>query len=300
MTRTEPAFETIRVEREESLAWVVLDRPRVHNAMNSQMLDELQSAVRALGSDPSVRVIGLRGEGKSFCSGYDIGSGYAGKLEDRDSMDEWHDLRSRMDRMMSVWDAPVPVIAAVHGHCLMGATQLCTFCDIVIVADDAVIGSAAVAIGAGFVSPMFALAVGVRRGKELGLIPGRHISGSRAADMGWANWAVSGDALLDEVRDVAGQMAQLPRELVAANKLSMNRIAEMQGFRLAVSQLADIDVIAHRSSAARAASARLKEAGGPGPRHSSGSEAQGGLLSSAGDVAESGSRRTVEPEGKRT
>jgi enoyl-CoA hydratase len=67
--------------------------------------------------------------------------------------------------------------------------------------------------------------------------------------------------LLDEVRDVARRFALAPREIVAANKMAMNRIADMNGFRNAVAQLADIDVIAHRSAVAAAAGARLTAAG---------------------------------------
>lgn len=259
----ENGFHTIRLEADGPLAWIVLNRPQRRNAMNGQMLAELASAVQSLGARPEVRAIGIRGAGPSFCSGYDIGREYAAALAGRDSFDEWNDLRARMDRMMTIWDCPVPVIAAVHGYCLAGATQLCTFCDLVIVADDATIGSPGTGIGAGYVSPMFVLAVGMRRAKELGMIPGRQISGAQAVEWGWANRSVSADGLIDEVRNVAARFALAPREIVTANKIAMNRIAEMSGFRYAIQQLADIDVIAHRSAAAKAAGDRLK-ASGPG------------------------------------
>jgi enoyl-CoA hydratase len=256
-------YRTIRVEADGQLSWIVLNRPEKRNAMNGEMLDELAHAVRSLGASPDVRAIGIRGAGPSFCSGYDIGRGYAEALSGRDSFDEWNDLRSRMDKMMTIWDCPVPVIAAVHGYCLAGATQLCTFCDLVIVADDATIGSPGTGIGAGYVSPMYVMAVGIRRAKELGMVPGRQISGVQAVEWGWANWSVTAESLPGEVRDLAQRFALVPREIVAANKVAMNRIAEMNGFRYAVQQLADIDVIAHRSTAAAAAGARLT-AEGPG------------------------------------
>jgi enoyl-CoA hydratase len=261
MTESSRDYQTIRLDVEDSLTWIVLNRPEKRNAMSPLMLEELAHAVTALGAQPEVRVIGLRGEGTCFCAGYDIGKGYASGLEKRDALEEWDDLRSRMDRMMTIWDSPVPVIAAVHGWCLAGATQLCTFCDLVIVSDDAIIGSPGTMIGAGYVSPMFVLAVGMRRGKELGLIPGRQITGAKAAEWGWANWSVSEADLLDEVRAVARNIALSPRELVSANKVAMNRIADQTGFRYAVQQLADIDVIAHRSAAAVAAGERLKNKG---------------------------------------
>jgi enoyl-CoA hydratase len=255
-------YQTIRIEADGPLTWVILNRPEKRNAMNRQMLDELAHAVSGLGAEPGVRAIAIRGAGPSFSSGYDIGGDYARRLADRDSLDEWNDLRSRMDRMMTIWDCPVPVIAAVHGYCLAGATQLCTFCDFVIVTDDSKIGSAGVGgIGAGYVSPMYVMVLGIRRAKELGMIPGRQISGDQAAEWGWANWSVSAVKLLDEVRQLAARCAVLPREIVAANKVAVNRMFEMNGFRYAVQQLADIDVIAHRSLAAAAAGAVLRTEG---------------------------------------
>jgi enoyl-CoA hydratase len=255
------SYETIRVEPDGPLTWIVLDRPAKRNAMNPQMLQELASAVTVLGADESVRTIGIRGAGPSFCSGYDIGRSYASALSDRDSFEEWADLRTRMDRMMTIWDCPVPVVAAVHGYCLAGATQLCTFCDLVIVADDAIVGSPGVSIGAGYVSPMYVLTVGMRRAKELGMVPGRQITGPQAVDWGWANWSVGRSALEAEVRDLARRFAMVPRAIVTANKIAMNRIAELNGFRHAIGQLADIDVIAHRSAAAGAAAKRLSDEG---------------------------------------
>jgi enoyl-CoA hydratase len=261
MTEPFPTYETIRIEAEGPLAWLVLNRPEKRNAMNGQMLEDLVAAIAYLGGRQDARVIGIRGEGPSFSSGYDIGRTYAEAMEGRDAIDEWNDLRLRMERMMTIWDSPLPVIAAVHGYCLAGATQLCTFCDLVIVADDAIIGSPGGGIGAGYVSPMYVLTVGIRRAKVLGMIPGHQITGARAADWGWASWSVSEDELLDEVRKTAEIIALKPRDLVAANKIAINRVAELNGFRYAIHQLADIDVIAHRSASAEKARQSLTKNG---------------------------------------
>jgi enoyl-CoA hydratase len=256
-------FETIRVEPDGAITWIVLNRPEKRNAINGTMLDEFASAMTSLGADTNVRVVGVRGEGPCFSSGYDIGSEYTEAMESRDAFDEWDDLRGRLDRMMLIWDAPVPVIAAVHGHCLAGATQLCTFCDLVAVTDDATIGSPGLSSGAGYVSPMYVLTLGIRRAKELGMVPGRQITGRRAAEWGWANWSTLPDCLLSSVREVAEIIAMKPRDIVAANKVAMNRMAELAGFRYSISQLADIDVIAHRSRSAAAARRSLNN-DGPG------------------------------------
>jgi enoyl-CoA hydratase len=257
-------YSTIRLEHEDAVAWLVLDRPEKRNAINGVMLDEIAHALDGISREASTRVVVIRGEGPCFSAGYDIGTAYVSQLDNRDSMEEWADLRSRIDRLLRIWDCEVPVIAAVHGYCLMGATQLCALCDLILVADDARIGSVAVGIGAGYVSPVYALTVGIRRAKELTFDPGRQMSGTEAVAWGWANRGVAPDRLLGETRDLARRIATVPRELLTANKIAINRVAEMQGLRTAIRQVADIDVIAHRSRSTDSALSALRE---NGPAH---------------------------------
>jgi enoyl-CoA hydratase len=249
----------LTVTHDGRVAWIALARPQVRNAINQELLIELGAAIDALSADPEVRVIVIRGEGVSFSAGFDVsGKGY---LTDRDPIEDWTNLRWRISQFLKLWDCPKPVVAAVHGACIGGATQLCAFCDLVIVAEDASIGAPALPLGAGYVAPLFALTMGARRAKELALVPGLRMTGVEAAERGWATTAVPADALLAEAGRYARLLANVPPEIAAANKLSINRVAELQGFRQAVMQAGDLDAIAHGSSAVRAVAAEIDSIG---------------------------------------
>ncbi|HEV7720012.1 MAG TPA: enoyl-CoA hydratase/isomerase family protein, partial [Iamia sp.] len=164
------------------VATVTLDRPEKHNALDDALVDELLGAIDDLAADRSVRVIVVRGNGPSFCAGADVsGAGSApprGALDDRDHM-----LEQRFGRFVALWDAPQPVIAEVHGHCLGIAVALCSCADLVVVADDATIGWP-LPLGGGVIGPAFALHVGMRRAKELSFLPMSSLTGTEAAALG--------------------------------------------------------------------------------------------------------------------
>src|SRR3954451_4623315 len=129
-----PTYEAIELERDGGLTWLTLNRPHRLNAMNWVLLEELNQAVDVLAADEATRVIAIRGAGRAFCTGYDIERDEAeiAEGEHRDIVDDYDLLVQHLSRFLKIWDHPKPVIAAVHGYCLAGATQLVTFCDITV------------------------------------------------------------------------------------------------------------------------------------------------------------------------
>ena len=146
-------YEEIRYEVEDGRARITLARPDKHNAMTAQLLDELEHALWEADDNEDVHCIILRGEGPSFCSGYDL-TALGGKKRPGYRTGRSHDddiwLIERSNRhIRSLWEVHKPCIAQVHGNCLAGGTDLAMACDMVIAADDARIGfPAARAMGA--------------------------------------------------------------------------------------------------------------------------------------------------------
>ena len=125
---------------EGPLARITLNRPEVLNAMNLAWTQGLESAVNAIAALPEVRVVLIRGAGRSFCSGLDLDMlGHEGMPADFYSSQEnaFHTLES-MDKI---------TIAALHGHCLGGGLQLAIACDIRICSTDCQLGLPAVLEG---------------------------------------------------------------------------------------------------------------------------------------------------------
>jgi enoyl-CoA hydratase len=237
-------YRTIRVEDRDSITWIVLDRPEKANALSNELLDEFSAALDQLATSGRP-VIGVRGEGRGFCSGYDIDQ--VGKTKQADPVADRARLQRNLDRYLAMWDHPKPIICAVHGFCIAGGNQLCTFADITVVAEDAKIGEPTIPIGGGYIAPLWAPLVGPKRAKELAFVPGNSIDGRTAVEWGWANHAVPADELIAAVEGLAARIALTPPDVLEIKKRSINRAMEAMGMRQATSSVAEMDALLHTS-----------------------------------------------------
>jgi enoyl-CoA hydratase len=254
------SYVTIRVEHETAISWIVLDRPHAANALSQELLDEFADALDRLRTQ-GAPVIGLRGEGRGFCSGIDLGGYGAADAGPADPGADRARLEANIARWLMMWDHPKPIIAAVHGYCMATAAQMCVFTDITVVADNVKIGEPTIPIGGGFIAPTWVSLVGHKRAKEFSFVPGNWIDGPTAVQWGWANHCVPADDLIPAVRSLAERIALTPPEVLRLKKLSINRAAEAAGFRQALSGLAEIDALLHLTPAVLAVRARIKDRG---------------------------------------
>jgi enoyl-CoA hydratase len=251
-------YRTIRIEHNGPLTWVVLDRPDKANALSNELLDEFSDALRRL-VDEGGAVIAIRGEGAGFSAGYDLDQ--VGKAGRADPVADRARLQRNLDRYLAIWDHPKPVIAAVHGYCIAGATQLCVFTDITVVAHDTRIGEPALPIGGGYIAPLWAPLVGPKRAKELAFVPGNSVDGRTAVEWGWANHSVGADELVEVVEDLAARIARTPPDVLRVKKLSINRAMEAMGVRQATASVAEMDALLHTSPAVLDLRAWIAEVG---------------------------------------
>lgn len=237
------AYNNLRVEHVGPLTWVILNRADKANALSNELLDEFSDALKRLENEGGA-VIAIRGEGRGFSSGYDLDQ--VGKLgASVDPVADRERLRRNLERYLAMWDHPKPIIAAVHGYCMAGATQLCVYADITIVANDARIGEPTLPIGGGYIAPVWTPLVGPKRAKELAFIPGNSIDGPTAVAWGWANHSVPSDDLVRAVEFLAYRIAKTPPAVLRIKKLSINRAAEACGFREASASVAEMDALLH-------------------------------------------------------
>lgn len=255
-----PDYQTIRLEHEASVSWIVLNRPDAANALSPQLLDEFSDALERLKGEGGP-VIAIRAEGKGFCAGMDLGNYGGGDTGPPDVVADRERLHRNVERWLAMWDHPKPVIAAVHGYCLGVAAQMCVFTDITIVADDARIGEPTIPIGGGYVAPTWVGLVGAKRAKEFAFVPGNWIDGPTAVEWGWANHCVPLDDLVPAVRSLAERMALVPAEVLRIKKLSINRAAEAAGFRQSLACIAEMDSLLHLAPAVLEVRTRMKEQG---------------------------------------
>jgi enoyl-CoA hydratase/carnithine racemase len=130
----------VLLEREGPIAFLRMNRPKAHNAFNRDMMALMAEKVHKLAEDPDARVAILCGNGPSFCTGLDVKELARGELEVAFFAD-WNRM------MRSLRELPIPLIAAIHGHCLGGGTMLTLEADYRLVSDDLHIGLGALRLG---------------------------------------------------------------------------------------------------------------------------------------------------------
>ena len=209
---------------------ITLNRPEKRNALNHALRGQVIHALEQADRDPDVRVMIVRGAGKSFSAGYDLGGGNEGQEL------PWHTAggdgqwpRQVTEGWMRIWDLAKPVIAQVHGHCLAGGSELATCCDLVYMAEDAQMGYPAVRFGVPDMH-FHAWFVGMRKAMEM-MVTGDSLSGVEAARLGWANAAFPAQELEGRVLEMAQRIVDVPADLVQLNKRTVHRQMEIMGLR---------------------------------------------------------------------
>jgi enoyl-CoA hydratase len=231
-------YETLLYATGEAVATITLNRPERLNTIVPPMPDELESAVHRAGADPDVKVIVLRGAGRSFCAGFDFGGGfhhYDDALTTDGAWDPGKDFvfatdpaQAPVPKFMSLWRSPKPVIAQVHGWCVGGGSDMALCADLVIASEDARFGTPYSRMWGASLTGMWLYRLGLTRAKELALT-GRCLSGVEAARIELINRAVPFARLEEEVREQARQLAAIPASQLAAMKLVVNQAYENMG-----------------------------------------------------------------------
>ena len=229
----------------DGIATLTMNRPDFNNAQNSQMTYALDACFRRAVDDDSVKVIVLRGTGKHFSAGHDIGTPGRdiNKPFERESL--WWDHTNKPGAeqlfvreqevylgMCRRWhDIPKPTIAMVQGACVAGGLMLAWVCDLIIASDDAFFQDPVVRMGIPGVE-YFAHAheLNPRIAKEF-LFLGDRMKADRAYMMGMVNRVVPRDELEAQTYDIAARIAKQPRLGLALTKTVINRVEELQGLR---------------------------------------------------------------------
>ena len=247
-------FEAILYEKDGGKARITLDRPEVYNALNFQLQDELAAALWDADNDTTIHVVILRGAGRGFSAGYDLGGRRTDDGENRRGMkliddDIWYLEREQRARM-AIFDLHKPVIAQIHGHCVAGGSDLALICDIVIAADDAVIGFPPVRAMGSPPAHMWTYLVGPQWAKRL-LLTGDTVTGAEAAEIGLVLRAVPPGELESFTEALADRMCGVDVQLLAANKRACNLALELMGARTMQRLAAEIDARGHQAPANR-------------------------------------------------
>ena len=214
----------LAVEVDAGVGRITLNRPEVRNALDGETVAELEAAITELGH--ACRVLLISGAGEHFCAGADLRH-VLGLREDPAAMGEF--IASITRALDASERSPAPVIAAVHGFCLAGGFEIVQACDLVLVADTAVIGDQHANFGllpGGGGSQRLPRLVGRQRALGL-LLTGERLTGQQAVDWGLALRCVPAVRLAAEADALARRLASLSRPGLARMKRLVARGLEL-------------------------------------------------------------------------
>lgn len=246
-------------ETEGPIAWITMNRPGFNNAQNSQMTYALDDAFKAAVDDDAVKVIILKGAGKHFSAGHDIGTPGrdVNKTFDRRLM--WADhvnkpgaemLYTREHEvylgMCRRWrDVPKPTIALVQGACVAGGLMLAWVCDFIIATEDAFFQDPVIRMGIPGVEYFaHAFELPPRVAKEF-LLLGERLPAARAHQFGMVNQLATRDTLDQAGREMATKLAGFPRLGLWLGKQAINHVEELRGKRTAMDAVYHMHHFAH-------------------------------------------------------
>jgi enoyl-CoA hydratase/carnithine racemase len=208
----------------DNIATLTLNRPAARNALSTDLMEALDSALETIAGDPTIHAVILAANGPAFCAGHDLREIRANPT--RAAYEAVFALCSRL--MQRIVHLPKPVIAQVHGIATAAGCQLVASADLAVAADTARFATPGVNIGLFCSTPMVALsrAVGRKAAMEM-LLTGDLIPADRAQQLGLINRVVPEADLPAATRALATQIATKSPLTVAIGKEAFYRQAEM-------------------------------------------------------------------------
>ena len=214
-------MNTIIVERHDKVCLVRLNRPQALNALNAELIDELNVALDAYEADPELGCLVLAGSEKAFAAGADVK-----EMQSKSYMDAY------LDDFISKWERITrtrkPVIAAVAGFALGGGCELAMMCDFILAADNAKFGQPEIRIGAipgAGGSQRLTRFVGKSKAMEL-CLTGRMMDAAEAERCGLVSRVLPLADLVSEAMKTAATIAGFSRPSVIMAKEAVNRAYE--------------------------------------------------------------------------
>ena len=229
MNSYQDRWKTVRVELEEGIAWVTLNRPEKRNAMSPALNREMIEVLETLEQDDAAKVLVLTGAGEAWSAGMDLKE-YFREVDAQPEI-----VQERVRRDASTWQWKLlrmyskPTIAMVNGWCFGGAFSPLVACDLALASNTAVFGLSEINWGippGNLVSKALADTVGQRKALEY-IMTGETFTGAQAAEMGLVNRAVPAEKLREETRALAMRLTEKNPVALRAAKHGFKRCREL-------------------------------------------------------------------------
>ncbi len=218
-------MSVVELKKENRLGFVTINRPKVLNALNAEVLTELDNIITMLYNDKGIDVVIFTGAGeKAFVAGADIS-----EMKDKSPQESYTFARQGQVLFQRIQELPQPTIAAINGFAFGGGCELAMACDMRIATDKAKFGQPEVALG---IIPGFGgtqrlpRLIGRAKAMEI-ILTGRTINSSEALELGLVNKIVSAENLLAEAVTLAEVILSKGPYAIRQAKVAINKGLEV-------------------------------------------------------------------------
>lgn len=219
-------FKTIKFIKEGKVGNIIFNRPKIHNAFNSLVIDEMLQLFDSLEKDSDLRVIVITGEGKSFCAGADLN--WMRSVINQSFEENLIESNRLAELFYKVYSFKLPVIGKINGAAIGGGTGFVAVCDIAIAAESAKFSFSEVKIGVvpACIGPYVIKKMGEGKAREL-FITGERMLAKRAFEVGLVNKYVEDDKLDSAVNELVHTIISSGPEAVSMAKKLVSEVPSM-------------------------------------------------------------------------
>ena len=240
MSGCDMTFETIELEQQGPVGLLGLNRPAKLNAINATMIDEINLALDELENNDTVHAIVVHGNGRAFCSGFDLQAGVAAN---RETEADWRKaIEADLELIMRFWHCAKPTIAAVHGYALAGGFEIALACDMTVCDSSSLFGEPEVRFGSSIVALLLPWYVNPKRAKKMLLGGQDRMSADEARLHGIVNEVVAAGEALQAGIALAREVALMDPDSVRMTKQAINQSYDIMGLGKALRMGADTSV----------------------------------------------------------
>lgn len=214
--KVKPASDAVVLgQKKKGVATVTLNRPRQYNAMSSEVLNQLDGALKQLANDESIRVVVLAANGPAYSSGHDLKEMMANRTSQ--FIGDLFDRCSQV--MLTLQNLPQPVIARVQGIATAAGCQLVAQCDMAVASTDAKFATSGINLGLFCATPGVPVSRNIPRKRAFEMLfTGEFIDADTALAWGLVNRVAPPESLDEELRKLVDTIVDKPRAVCAAGK----------------------------------------------------------------------------------
>jgi methylglutaconyl-CoA hydratase len=254
-------FEFLKIDNsDKEVAYIILNRPEVHNAFNEKMIDEILDCFKQLKKQPGLRLVFIKGSGISFCAGADLN--WMKSMKEYSFEQNFKDSQKLAKMFKRIDEFPLPVIGLITGHAFGGGVGLVSVCDYVLSLEEAKFAFSEVRLGLipAVISPYVVRKIGIAKARAW-FLSGERFNAKRGEILGLIDEAVNENEFENRVEEIKKSFLKAAPDTVRSCKAFIN---ELEGLLNQNDNAADIQKNIENFTCLTIAQARIKNEGQEG------------------------------------